>query len=81
VTATRFIDRIMLACEPLYHFPLAAPLRDHLATGLRAGFVGSYAIYYLHDERHLTIVRVLHGARDVAALAENGAFAVEVKKP
>jgi toxin ParE1/3/4 len=38
-------------------------------------FVGNYGIYYLHDERELLIVRVLHGARDAAALAEQGGFA------
>jgi plasmid stabilization system protein ParE len=31
---------------------------------------------YLHDERELVIVRVLHGARDAAALAEHGGFAI-----
>ena len=66
----------MKACERLCHFPLAAPARDNLAPGLRVGFAGSYAIYYLHDERDLTLVRVLHGARDAAALAEHGGFAV-----
>jgi toxin ParE1/3/4 len=32
-------------------------------------------IYYRPDERELIIVRVLHGARDAAALAEHGGFA------
>jgi toxin ParE1/3/4 len=41
---------------------------------LRVGFSGNYAIYYLHKERELVIVRVLHGARDAAALAEHGGF-------
>ena len=50
----------MNACEPLCHFPFAAPARDNLAPGLRVGFSGSYAIYYMHDEHDLTLVRVLH---------------------
>ena len=57
-------------------FPLAAPARDHFAPGLRVTFSGNYAIYYLHSDRELVIVRVLHGARDAAALAEHGGFAV-----
>jgi hypothetical protein len=36
---------------------------------------GNYGIYYLHDERELVIVRVLHGARDAVALAGSGGFA------
>jgi len=41
---------------------------------LRVGFSGNYAIYYRHNEHELVIVRVLHGARDAAALAEHGGF-------
>jgi hypothetical protein len=39
---------------------------------LRVGFSGNYAIYYLHNEHELVIVRVLHGARDAAVVAEHG---------
>lgn len=65
----------MKDCEPLRHFPLAAAARENLAAGLRVSFSGNYALYYLHDEQELVIVRVLHGARDAAALAEHGSFA------
>jgi toxin ParE1/3/4 len=47
---------------------------ERFAPGLRAGFVGNYVIYYRPDERDLVIIRVLHGARDAAALAEHGGF-------
>jgi len=33
-------------------------------------------MYYVHDEDELVIVRVLHGARDAAALADQGGFAI-----
>lgn len=56
-------------------FPNAGPAREHLARGLRVIQKGNYAIYYTHDDRELVIVRVLHGARDAAALAERGGFA------
>lgn len=42
--------------------------------GLRVTFEGRYAIYYTHDEVALTVVRVLHGARDLAALVNGGTF-------
>ncbi|MGA8582908.1 MAG: type II toxin-antitoxin system RelE/ParE family toxin [Roseiarcus sp.] len=74
--ATRLIDKIKDACEPLRHFPESAPLREHFAPGLRAAFSSNYAIYYVHDERELVIVRVLHGARDAPALAAHGGFVI-----
>jgi len=41
---------------------------------LRVTFHGAYAIYYRPLPDAVVIVRVLHGARDVAALAEHGRF-------
>jgi toxin ParE1/3/4 len=73
-TATRLIGKIRNDCEPLRHFPLAAPSRENFARGLRVSFSGSYAIYFLSNRDELTIVRVLHGARDAAAVAEHGGF-------
>jgi toxin ParE1/3/4 len=80
-TATRLLDKIKDACQPLCHFPLAGAAREQFASGLRAGFAGNYVIYYRHDERELMIVRVLHGAGDAAALAEHGGFAEKQKTP
>ena len=55
-------------------FPLAGPTREQLAPGLRVMFHGNYAIYYLCDRDEVTILRVLHAARDAAAIAERGGF-------
>jgi plasmid stabilization system protein ParE len=55
-------------------------LREHFAPALRAAFSGAYAIYYVHDGRELVIVRVLHGARDVVALAAHGGFVIRDEK-
>jgi len=41
---------------------------------LRVGFSGAYALYYVHDDRELILVRALHGARDAAAIAAHGGF-------
>jgi antitoxin ParD1/3/4 len=74
-TAARLIDKIEQDCDPLLHFPFAGSARENFAPGLRVSFSGNYAIYYLNNEREIVIVRVLHGARDAAALAEHGGFA------
>jgi len=34
-------------------------MRENFASGLRVGFYGNYAIYYLHNEHELVIVRVV----------------------
>ena len=72
--ATRFVIAIEAHFEPLRHFPLSGAARAQLAPGLRVTFHSQYAIYYLPLPDALVIVRVLHGARDVAALAERGEF-------
>lgn len=73
--ATRFVIAIEAHLEPLRHFPLSGATRDQLAPGLRVTFHNPYAIYYLPRPDALVIVRVIHGARDMAALAERGGFA------
>jgi len=75
-TATRIIDKIKYDCEPLLTFPFAGPTRENFAPGLRVSFSGNYAVYYVNNDRELVIVRVLHGARDAAAIAEHGGFAI-----
>lgn len=43
-----------------------------MGADLRAIFHSPYAIYYLLTETEIVIVRVLHGARDVVAIATQG---------
>ena len=70
--ATRFVGSIERAMEPARHFPLIGPARDHLAPGLRVLFRRPYAIYYQPAPEAVVIVRVIHGARDIAAIARQG---------
>jgi len=49
--------------------------RESFVAGLRVIFEGNYALYYMASETELILVRVLHGARDAAAIAERGGFA------
>jgi toxin ParE1/3/4 len=46
--------------------------RERLASGLWVLIHDKYAIYYLPRPKEIVIVRVLHGSRDVSALAERG---------
>ncbi len=74
MVATRFLVAIEATFEPVRYFPLAAPSRDHLAPGLRVTFHGPYAIYYRVVEDTIVIIRVVHGARDIAAIVARGGF-------
>jgi toxin ParE1/3/4 len=56
--------------------PLSGAPRPHLAPDLRVIFHQKYAVYYLPRPEKIVIVRVLHGSRDVSAIAEGGGFAV-----
>ena len=58
----------------LSHFPFSGTAREQFGAGLRVVFEGNYAVYYTVSEIELVIIRVLHGARDAAALAERGGF-------
>jgi toxin ParE1/3/4 len=70
------IKKFEAAFEPVRYFPRAAPARYQLAPGLRMTFHGKYPIYYRPLAEAVVIVRVPHGARDVAAIAERGGFSV-----
>lgn len=73
--ATRFVRAMEASFEPLRHFPFSGPTREQLAPGLRVTFHGPYAVYYKTLPDAVAIIRVVHGARDITALAERGSFA------
>lgn len=74
VVATRFLDAIETKLTKMCSASGTGARRDTLAPGLRVTFHGAYALYYVATASELVVVRVLHGARDVKALAERGAF-------
>jgi toxin ParE1/3/4 len=68
------VNAIKAKFDPLLQFPLIGPQREQFGPNLRVVFHSHYAIYYLPAGHELIIVRVLHGARDAAAIAEHGGF-------
>nr|WP_242612047.1 type II toxin-antitoxin system RelE/ParE family toxin [Achromobacter xylosoxidans] len=75
--ATRFVGKLYATCEGLLAFPLAHPERRQLGPNLRVVFHGAYAIYYQPEADTVTIIRVLHGARDLGMIADQGGFIPE----
>ena len=72
--ARRLIAKIESAGERLLKFPLSGTAREQFGAGLRVTFQDNYAVYYIVTETEIILVRVLHGARDAAAIAERGGF-------
>jgi toxin ParE1/3/4 len=72
--ATQFVATLYALWERLLVFPFANAERPQLAPGLRVAFQSPYAIYYLTDAQSVTIIRVLYGARDLGAIADQGGF-------
>jgi antitoxin ParD1/3/4/toxin ParE1/3/4 len=67
--ADRIREEIFAACEKLAEMPGMGHLREDLADEpLRFWHVYSYLIIYRPDSGPLEIVRVLHGARDIATI-------------
>lgn len=72
--ASRWLEKIMNTLALAQDFPMSGVERNQLAQGLRAMFQGNYVLYYVFTETEVILVRVLHGARDVAALSQQGGF-------
>lgn len=74
--ATRFLAEIVARLDEVRTLPLAGAPRPQLAPELRVLFKNPYAIYYLPCVDEIIVVRVLHGSRDVEAIADQGGFAL-----
>jgi toxin ParE1/3/4 len=68
------LARIQTVLVNLSELPNAGVSRETLAPGLRATFLGNYAIYYFVRMEEVVVVRVLHAARDATAMAGRGGF-------
>ncbi|RVT89107.1 type II toxin-antitoxin system RelE/ParE family toxin [Sphingomonas crocodyli] len=67
--ADRFITDIYATCNALIDFPSAYPLiARYESSGIRRRVHGNYLIFYRVAADAVTILRVLHGARDYEAI-------------
>lgn len=71
--ADRLLDGFHERWALLVAYPHSGPARDDLAPGLRAVVMGSYLAFYRVEGRTVTILRVLHGSRDITAEDIDGA--------
>lgn len=65
--ADTWIDKLDAQFLLLASHPLMGRAREELAKDLRSFPVGRYLVFYLPDTNGITVVRVLHSARDIDA--------------
>jgi toxin ParE1/3/4 len=59
-----YAERLSAAIHDLLTHPSLGRVRAELRLGLRSHAAGHHTIFYLVDERIVTIVRILHGKMD-----------------
>jgi|SRR3989304_2997438 len=70
--AVTFAQELLVQCEKISYAPVAYPSRDNLSAGLRVAPYGDYLIFYRVRQNEMLIERILHGARDIAAVFNKG---------
>ena len=65
-TASRFIERLIEACEKLRQMPKRTRKRPELGENLRSKPFGKYVIMLRVGDEIVEIVRILHGRRRIA---------------
>lgn len=70
--ADAFIDLLDRKIHALARQPSIGRAREELAEGLRSFPVDRYIIFYRPTPKGIEIIRVLHGARDLEPLFQEG---------
>lgn len=66
--ADRLIDNIHHRALQLGDFPELGPAQHEISQGMRSLNSGVYLILYRITDKHVEIVRVVHGARDLSSI-------------
>jgi toxin ParE1/3/4 len=65
--AERFVEEVIETAETLRTIPVRQHERRELGAGLRSIRVRSYMIFYRVDGDAVSILRVLHGSRNITS--------------
>ena len=72
--ADALLDGIEQRLRLLANQPGMGRPRPELAPELRSFSIERYVIYYYPQDQGIVLVRVLHSARDIMAIADSGGF-------
>jgi toxin ParE1/3/4 len=67
IRAETFVAQLRAQCEKICLNPVGYRRRPELSDHLRSCAHGNYVIFFESSTDQVTIVRILHGARDVSA--------------
>ena len=70
--AISFVQELRAQCRRIAQNPLGYQPRPEIAANLRSCAYGRYVIFFEITSEDITIVRVLHGARDLPAVFKGG---------
>jgi len=70
--ADALLDRLDERSQILSQHPEAGRKRDELAPGIRSLTAGEYLIFYRVTDVQVEILRVLHGARNLPRIFQEG---------
>jgi toxin ParE1/3/4 len=62
--ANRLVDELIKRFVLISASPELGRVRDEIRPGLRSHAVNSYVVYYRNTRTNISIMRVVHGARD-----------------
>jgi toxin ParE1/3/4 len=65
VAADALINEFLQTTKALADNPELGRRREDMPNGMRSLHVGNYVIFYRPDSDGVTVIRVLHGARDL----------------
>ena len=65
IRAVTFVDELRAHCEKICFNPVGYRRRPELSDDLRACAHGNYLIFFESTTEQVTIIRILHGARDI----------------
>jgi toxin ParE1/3/4 len=68
--ALSFVQELRKQCERISANPRGYRERPEFGEGVRSCAHGRYAIFFTLDAEKVTVVRILHGARDFPAIFE-----------
>jgi len=72
--ADNLLDDIDSSCQLLAMQPRGGRLRRELLAELRSFPVGRYVVFYRPQDDGIEVVRVLHSARDIESVSDEGGF-------
>jgi toxin ParE1/3/4 len=68
--ADRWVERMVEATDRLVQFPNSGMARPELAPGARSIVTGRYLVLYRVGPDTVDIMRIVHGARELAGLLD-----------